>query len=56
METIVNLNETIERLVTAVVANKMEACIEIEPDRCEIRMEPWRPVRTFCPYGRNEEG
>ena len=53
---IVNLNETIERLVRAVVENQVEASIDIEPKQCEIRLEPWRPMRMQCPYGRNEEG
>jgi hypothetical protein len=56
MSEIVNLNETIEQLMKAVVENRVEASIEIEPDRCEIRLEPWRPMRMQCPYGRNEEG
>lgn len=56
MSEIVNLNETIERLIKAVVENQVEASIDIEPDRCEIRIEPWRPMRTYCPYGHSEEG
>ena len=55
MNAAVNMNETIEWLLKAVVENKVEASIEIEPDRCEIRIEPWRPMRMMCPYGHNEE-
>ena len=50
------IKEIVEQLVKAVVENKVEASIEIEPDRSEIRLEPWRPMRMQCPYGRNEEG
>lgn len=51
-----DIKEIVERLVRAVVENQVEASIEIEPDRTEIRLEPWRPMRMQCPYGRNEEG
>lgn len=55
MNEMLDLKDTIERLLRAVVENQVEASIDIEPDRCEIRLEPWRPMRMQCPYGRNEE-
>lgn len=51
-----DFKEIVEQLVKAVVENQVEVSIDIEPDRCEIRLEPWRPMRMQCPYGRNEEG
>ena len=56
MYEMLDLKGTIEKLMKAVVENQVEASIDIEPDRCEIRLEPWRPMRMQCPYGRNEEG
>ena len=42
----------VDRLVKAVIEDHVEACMDIEPDRMEIRVSPWKPTRMTCPYGR----
>ena len=42
----INLDELIDK----VVREKISVTINIEPDRTEIQIEPWKPFEYHCPY------
>lgn len=44
----INLDELIEKVVN----EKIEITINLEPDRAEIKIEPWQPFAYSCPYGK----
>lgn len=45
-----NIEIVIDKLVKAVVEDKVEAEIEIRPDGMDIRVEPWKHYEMKCPY------
>ena len=53
--TIENIEMVIEKLVKAVVKDKVEASIEIRPDGMEINVQPWKPYEMKCPYWVEEK-
>jgi len=44
------LRALIEALVIKVVNDHVEATIDIEPDRVNINVSPWKPYEMRCPY------
>lgn len=45
----INLDELIDR----VVREKISVTINVEPDRAEIQIEPWKPFEYRCPYSKD---
>ena len=45
----VNLGELIDR----VVRERISITINVEPDRAEIQIEPWKPFEYHCPYRKD---
>ena len=56
MMSVENIGLVIDKLVKAVIEEHVAGCVEIEPDRMEIRVEPWEPMKMMCPYGRRDNG
>ena len=54
--TIENIELVIDKLVKAVVEDKVDASIEIRPDGMEINIQPWKPYEMKCPYGMESKG
>ena len=52
---VTDINSLISRLVKAVIENKIEAQIDIEPDRISVNIEPWQPAKLSCPFGARTE-
>lgn len=42
----INFDELIEK----VIKNRCEVSINIEPDRTEITIQPWKPFTYSCPF------
>lgn len=43
----------LDELIDKVVHDKISVTINVEPDRAEIQIEPWKPFEYHCPYNKD---
>ncbi len=43
----------LDELIDKVVHDKISVAINVEPDRAEIQIEPWKPFEYHCPYNKD---
>lgn len=53
--TVGEINSIVYKCIQAVIKDKVESTINIEPDRVEINIQPWKPVSITCPYGKDDK-
>lgn len=45
----------IDELIERVIKDEVEIELNVEPDRQQIIIRPWRPFEYNCPYREKEE-
>lgn len=47
--------EIINCLILNVIESKIEAHLNVEPDRFEVDIQPWKPLKMNCPYREDDD-